>query len=565
MRRLLASNKVVPTVEVVIQALAGTAAVTSAGRTGMATATVAATGALSQLTRQTGHFSSLAAVPSLPLTGQHPTGRTLLLRQPLSTTCGAGNASGSASNSGSGRNPGSSRRASSSVDPDNLRSIKGVGPLNEGLLRRKQILTVQDLREIVMDMKDPDALPEYLHSECGIRRLHGKLIAQEILQLVKADATKAAEGGMVTLAVEGNISAGKSTFLDVLSHDDTNLRDELQVVPEPVQQWQAFDCKDRLGRDTTENVLQKFYSDPQRFAYSFQHYVLVSRMAEDRKSRHCGKGLRVVERSIFSDRQVFVRAMHSAGTMEDFEVSVYNTIFDNEVEGDTMLVPDGFVYLRADPKTCMQRMKRRNRGEEGGVSQEYLDVLHANHEDWLSQGMTMKDLLQRLGPRQRATDNANHANSAYGSSLYGGASVLAPASEAAVQSFVQSCTPGVMLDSWKLELIENVPEAIKDQVLLLKGTDGLPQLQHRLALVMDHDTDVDIHRDISARLAYAAKIKTFYDFVKQWKQRETEAAESLKCGVRGAWEGGGTFNVDGYGNVTVKLGKQVGQAPGLTI
>lgn len=161
--RLLASNKVVPTVEVVIQALAGTAAVTSAGRTGMATATVAATGALSQLTRQTGHFSSLAAVPSLPLTGQHPTGRTLLLRQPLSTTCGAGNASGSASNSGSGRNPGSSRRASSSVDPDNLRSIKGVGPLNEGLLRRKQILTVQDLREIVMDMKDPDALPEYLH------------------------------------------------------------------------------------------------------------------------------------------------------------------------------------------------------------------------------------------------------------------------------------------------------------------------------------------------------------------------------------------------------------------
>ncbi len=66
-------------------------------------------------------------------------------------------------------------------------------------------------------------------SECGIRRLHGKLIAQEILQLVKADATKAAEGGMVTLAVEGNISAGKSTFLDVLSHDDTNLRDELQV------------------------------------------------------------------------------------------------------------------------------------------------------------------------------------------------------------------------------------------------------------------------------------------------------------------------------------------------
>jgi hypothetical protein len=45
---------------------------------------------------------------------------------------------------------------------------------------------------------------------------------------------------------------------------------------------------------------------------------------QDRKTRDTNKALRVLERSIFSDRQVFVRAMHSAGTMEDFEVSVYN-------------------------------------------------------------------------------------------------------------------------------------------------------------------------------------------------------------------------------------------------
>jgi deoxycitidine kinase len=45
---------------------------------------------------------------------------------------------------------------------------------------------------------------------------------------------------------------------------------------------------------------------------------------QDRKTRGTDKALRVLERSIFSDRQVFVRAMHSAGTMEDFEVSVYN-------------------------------------------------------------------------------------------------------------------------------------------------------------------------------------------------------------------------------------------------
>ena len=52
--------------------------------------------------------------------------------------------------------------------------------------------------------------------------------------------------------------------------------------------------------------------------------LLCSDPKQDRATRAAGKPLRVLERSIFADRQVFVRAMHEAGTMEDFEVSVYN-------------------------------------------------------------------------------------------------------------------------------------------------------------------------------------------------------------------------------------------------
>ena len=51
-----------------------------------------------------------------------------------------------------------------------------------------------------------------------------------------------------------------------------------QVVQEPVENWQAYECLDRHGRGVTANVLEKFYSDPHRYAYSFQHYVLMSRM-----------------------------------------------------------------------------------------------------------------------------------------------------------------------------------------------------------------------------------------------------------------------------------------------
>lgn len=31
------------------------------------------------------------------------------------------------------------------------------------------------------------------------------------------------------------------------------------------------------------------------------------------------------------------------------------------------VIPDGFIYLRAKPKTCMTRMERRSRCEETGV------------------------------------------------------------------------------------------------------------------------------------------------------------------------------------------------------
>lgn len=33
--------------------------------------------------------------------------------------------------------------------------------------------------------------------------------------------------------------------------------------------------------------------------------------------------------------------------------------FNQHLKGDAALVPDGFVYLQAQPDTCMQRLRRR--------------------------------------------------------------------------------------------------------------------------------------------------------------------------------------------------------------
>ena len=65
-----------------------------------------------------------------------------------------------------------------------------------------------------------------------------------------------------TIAVEGNIGAGKSTFLDHFAKVES-----VQVLPEPVAKWQ-----DMGG----QNLLELQYSDPERWSHLVQSYIQVS-------------------------------------------------------------------------------------------------------------------------------------------------------------------------------------------------------------------------------------------------------------------------------------------------
>ena len=42
--------------------------------------------------------------------------------------------------------------------------------------------------------------------------------------------------------------------------------------------------------------------------------------------------------------------------------------FQPIVEASPSLVPDGFIYLQAEPDVCMTRLQHRQRAEESGVS-----------------------------------------------------------------------------------------------------------------------------------------------------------------------------------------------------
>ena len=64
-----------------------------------------------------------------------------------------------------------------------------------------------------------------------------------------------------------------NTLHPVSSSKLSNQWSHVQVVPEPVDKWQD------VGNGH-HNVLEAFYNSPERFAYTFQNYVFVTRMMQ---------------------------------------------------------------------------------------------------------------------------------------------------------------------------------------------------------------------------------------------------------------------------------------------
>jgi deoxyadenosine/deoxycytidine kinase len=167
--------------------------------------------------------------------------------------------------------------------------------------------------------------------------------------------------------VEGNIGAGKSTFL-------AKLKKELffDIIYEPCKQWQ------HVGG--TYNVLDAYYKDPHRWSYSFQSYVLITRLEEQRKGLlQSSSPTQIMERSIFSDRFCFAKVNYENGYMNALEWRLYQDGF-SLITQRYPCYPTGFIYMQTDPEVCFGRLKKRNRFEEKGITLGYLRSIHEKHE-----------------------------------------------------------------------------------------------------------------------------------------------------------------------------------------
>lgn len=185
--------------------------------------------------------------------------------------------------------------------------------------------------------------------------------------------------GPLKIAIEGNIAAGKSTFLNLV-----NKHTDIRTLQEPVCDWTHVPLESECGPNAPNNLLDKFYEDPTRWGLTFQQYVIFSRVKgfyENKENEAPGASL--TERSVWGDRLVFVRNLYKQGVMSDLEYSLYCHMHSFCLEQCPGACPDAILYLKTSPEICLERLQQRGRSEETGVTLQYLQQIHARHEEWL--------------------------------------------------------------------------------------------------------------------------------------------------------------------------------------
>jgi deoxyadenosine/deoxycytidine kinase len=163
------------------------------------------------------------------------------------------------------------------------------------------------------------------------------------------------------IVVAGNIGAGKTSLTERLG--------------------------DRLGWETAfESVsdnpyLPDFYADMRAWSFHLQIFFLGHR-ADQYLDLARSQRSAILDRSIYEDAYIFARALHHLGNLNERDYLAYRRVFELLVS--TLPPPNLLIYLKAPVDVLMERIRRRGRDIETGITAEYLTLLDSFYDDWMT-------------------------------------------------------------------------------------------------------------------------------------------------------------------------------------
>ncbi len=153
------------------------------------------------------------------------------------------------------------------------------------------------------------------------------------------------------VAVEGVIGVGKSTLVKSLS-------ERMGCVP----LYEEFE---------NNPFLSEFYKDKSRYAFQTQVFFFLSRF---RQIQEVFQQQDLFRPQIISDYMFAKDKIFATLNLDENELSLYYK-FAGLLERD-LVKPDYAVYLQADTKTLMQRIRFRDRPYERNIDENYIDALN---------------------------------------------------------------------------------------------------------------------------------------------------------------------------------------------
>ena len=176
--------------------------------------------------------------------------------------------------------------------------------------------------------------------------------------------------------VEGNIGSGKSTLVRILEKELKSINSiPILYVHEPVDEWSTI--KDKHG----ETILEKFYNDQYKYAFSFQMMAYISRLSRVKQIiRDNPNAIIICERSVFTDKEVFAKMLYDDGKIEEVNYQIYLKWFDKFIND---IPVSGIIYVNTTPENSKRRVDFRARQGED-IPLKYLEKCHNYHNNWLA-------------------------------------------------------------------------------------------------------------------------------------------------------------------------------------
>jgi deoxyadenosine/deoxycytidine kinase len=144
---------------------------------------------------------------------------------------------------------------------------------------------------------------------------------------------------------------------------------------------------ERLGWKTAfESVsdnpyLPDFYADMKKWSFHLQIFFLGHR-AEQHQKMFEDSHSAIIDRSIYEDAYIFVRALHSMGNISERDYLTYRRVFDLIVKN--LPTPSLLIYLKAPVDVLIKRINSRGREIESSISADYLKLLESFYDDWIA-------------------------------------------------------------------------------------------------------------------------------------------------------------------------------------